>query len=143
MNISPHKLYPYITGIVGLEGETPASIAVVAVLSPSPHYPDQGRIIVGSPPSSEAAIGSFSTGPQPAVRFAETLLAAAADVDAALDSVQPEIVTARDSEAGQRCESCCLPIRAGDQIQFFDDEDEEGNGIRVPVHAERCPGAAS
>ncbi len=53
------KLYPHITGVLGDEGETPGVLAVHAVLDPSPHYPDEGRIIIGSPKASDKLRGEL------------------------------------------------------------------------------------
>ena len=51
------KLYPHITGVLGNEGETPGVLAVHAVLDPSPHCPDEARIIIGSPKASDRMAG--------------------------------------------------------------------------------------
>lgn len=141
--LSDHKLYPPVEGLRGDSGENPGTLAIVAVLDPSPHYPDCGRIIVGSPETSESDVAQFSCGPEVAVRLAATLEQAAADVDVAIDADAPPVVTASGAEP--RCEVCCLPIVAGDRIQIFleDDEVQPGTWIgskQIAVHADRCPG---
>lgn len=53
------KTYPHVTGIRGDEGESPTALAVTAVLDPSPHYPDEGRIIMGSPTRPDRPVPDF------------------------------------------------------------------------------------
>jgi hypothetical protein len=113
---TPHKLYPHITGLRGDEGENAATLAIAAVLDPSPHYPDAGRIIVGSPETSEAELGGWCSGPEAAVQLAETLLEAAADVDAALDAIPPVRLTA---EYPFPCACCGRTVQPGEAIAVF------------------------
>lgn len=144
---TPHKLYPPITSLRGDEGENDATLAIVAVLTPSPHYPDEGRIIAGSPPTSDAVIGGWSSGSEAAVRIAETLLEAALDVDAAMDAdrpavfrfgVEPPDVDLIEDLSCGRCEVCCARIATGELAQAFWEESRTGARV-VLVHAERCP----
>jgi hypothetical protein len=80
------KRYPHITGLIGDEGENAATLAVAAVLDPSPNYPDCARITVGHARSSECSDkGACLAGdPDTIDRLADTLRQAAADVRAAL-----------------------------------------------------------
>ncbi len=146
---TPHKLYPPIAGLRGDEGENDAILVVAAVLTTSPHYPDAGRIIVGSPGASDAEVGGWSSGPEAAVQLAETLLEAARDVDAALDAERPVVfrfgvesspdVDVLEDLTGARCESCCAELVPGEPVQAFWEELEPRARV-VFVHAERCPG---
>ncbi len=89
MTLRKDKLYPHITGVLGDEGENPGVLAVHAVLDPSEHYPEDGRIIVGSPTQSTALpgylpdLGGFATGIAGAERLIATLQQAVSDIRAA------------------------------------------------------------
>jgi len=131
--MSRAKLYPHIVGIRGDEGENEATLAVVAVLDRSLHYPEVGRIIVGSPESSDAEVGGFSGGPEAIVQLADTLAQAVSDVDAVLDADAPPVNDAM-GYAGRRCEVCCGTIYHTDLVQVFGAEDADS----VVVHATRC-----
>jgi len=83
------KLYPHITGVRGNCGEDPSVLAVTAVLDPSEHYPDEGRIILGSPTKSDKLegyipdLGGFSCGVEAAEQLIATLQQAVSDIRAA------------------------------------------------------------
>jgi hypothetical protein len=83
------KAYPHILGVSGDEGESPGVLAVHSVLDPSPDYPDEGRIIVGSPATSPKRPGclpqlaAFSASIEGAEAICETLQQAISDVRAA------------------------------------------------------------
>jgi hypothetical protein len=87
------KLYPHIDGVLGDDGENPGVLAVVAVLTPGSSYPDWGRIIVGSPESSDLIegyipdLGGFSCGVDAAERLIATLQQAVNDVRVAVAEV--------------------------------------------------------
>jgi hypothetical protein len=154
MSIAPHKLYPPVVGLRGDGGENEATLVAIAVLDPSPNYPDCGRIIVGSPTmcvaAGEADIGGWSASPESAVRVAETLLAAAADVDAALDAVPPLAFRYGVETAGGvvpsvvyelsngRCDCCCEPLEIGARTLAFWEWSATGTRVAL-LHAERCP----
>ncbi len=80
------KMYPHVTGILGDEGENQGVLAVHAVLDPSPNFPDEARIIVGSPAKSEALpgylpnLGGFAMGIAGAERLIATLQRAISDI---------------------------------------------------------------
>jgi hypothetical protein len=84
-----NKLYPHVTGVLGDDGENPGVLAVTAVLDPSPNYPSDGRIIVGSPTRSDVLpgylpnLGGFCMGIAGAERLIATLKQAISDVRAA------------------------------------------------------------
>lgn len=92
--MSETKTYPIIEGLVGDEGENAGRIAVCAVLESSLDYPEQGLIIVGSPPNRhqngqegarkiyEPNLAQFAGSPDAIEKLANTLLAAVADVRA-------------------------------------------------------------
>ncbi len=80
--MSEKNIYPRIDGLRGNEGEDEASLVVVAILDPSPNYPDSGRIIVGAPRDS-IDIGGFSCSPEVARLLAATLVQAANAADTA------------------------------------------------------------
>lgn len=88
--MSKTKCYPHVTGLYGDQGENPSALAIHAVLDPSPNYPENGRIIVGSPattptiPGHIPNLGGFNGGPAAIERLASTLLEAARDVRAAI-----------------------------------------------------------
>jgi hypothetical protein len=90
--VSKTKCYPHVTGIYGDQGENPSALAIHAVLDPSPNYPENGRIIVGSPATTPTIpgyipnLGGFNGGPAAIERLASTLLEAARDVRAAMGS---------------------------------------------------------
>lgn len=89
--MSKTKCYPHVTGIYGDQGENPSALAIHAVLDPSPNYPENGRIIVGSPATTPTIpgyipnLGGFNGGPAAIERLASTLLEAARDVRAAME----------------------------------------------------------
>jgi hypothetical protein len=130
---TPHKLYPHIAGLRGDCGENAATLAITAVLHPSPHYPDAGRIVVGAPPISESVIGGWCSGPEAAVRTAETLLEAAADVDAVLDAVEPERITAPEGRPVP-CEVCGRPLLPGVAVATWIDGERS-----IVAHWDPCP----
>lgn len=89
MKPDTHKTYPHVTGLHGDGGENPAVLAVTAILDPSIFYPEEGRIIVGSPTKSPELegyipdLGGFSCGVAGAERLVTTLQHAISDVRAA------------------------------------------------------------
>lgn len=83
--MSRRETYPLIRGLMVDEGSRELTLSVVAVLDPSPNYPDSARIIVGSTAESEAQL-SFHGSPESMRRLARTLLEAADDADAAKDT---------------------------------------------------------
>lgn len=84
------KLYPHVTGVNGNDGEDPSVLVIMAVLDPSPNYPEVGRIIVGSPRKSDKLeghipnLGGFCCGVDGAKQLITTLQQAVSDVEAAL-----------------------------------------------------------
>lgn len=129
--------YPLVEDLRGNDGEDPGTLSVVAILNSSPHYPDYGRIICGSPEISESDLGGWSGCGEATTRLAETLLEAVRDADAAADSYEPPIVSARGDEGA--CTCCGRGIVAGSPIQIFDDGyGPDGRVRHVVVHAERC-----
>ena len=80
------RLYPHITGVRGNDGEDPSVLAVTAVLDPSEHYPDEGRIILGSPRQSDKLdgyipnLGGFCCGVEAADALIATLQQAVSDI---------------------------------------------------------------
>lgn len=82
-----HKLFPHITGILVNEGESPSVIAVIAVTDQNESFPDEARIIIGSPEQSPGWTGDitpitgFGCSPKAARRLALTLLQAARDIE--------------------------------------------------------------
>jgi hypothetical protein len=105
------KLYPHITGVRGNDGEDPGVLAVCAELDPSPYYPEDARIIVGSPQKSDAMpgalpdLGGFSTGIAGALAIIATLQQAIADIRAALrpaeSQPQPRTGELKDEHLGR------------------------------------------
>lgn len=87
--MTTHHTLRTIPNLRGDCGENAATVAIAAVLSTSPHYPDGGRIIVGAPETSESEIGGFSGGPEAIAQLADALAAAVAEVDAAMDGPPP------------------------------------------------------
>jgi hypothetical protein len=83
------RRYEHVTGLYGDSGENAGALAVHAVLDPSPNYPEDGRIIVGSPASTPTIpgyipnLGGFNGGPDAIERLASTLQQAVHDVRAA------------------------------------------------------------
>lgn len=85
------KSYKHISGLLTDDGQSPTVLAVHAVMDAGDTYPDEARIIVGTPSRSPDVVGpvtqmsgaGFSASPQAARRLAFTLLEAARDVDAA------------------------------------------------------------
>jgi hypothetical protein len=86
----PGRPLVHLRGYHGDSGENEGVLAISHVLDASPHYPDSGRIIVGSPPASPLLegytpdLGGFTCGPDAAERLADELRAAAAAVRAAM-----------------------------------------------------------
>lgn len=80
-----HETYPLVSGLFVDEGSRELTLSVVAVLDPSPNYPDSARVIVGSTAASEAQL-SFHGSPEAMRMLARTLLEAADDADAAKDT---------------------------------------------------------
>lgn len=80
------KLYPHIVGVRGNDGERPGAIAVSACMDQSPHWPEQCRIIIGSPRQSPSLpgplpdLGGWNMGVETAERLIATLQAAVRDV---------------------------------------------------------------
>lgn len=80
------RLYPHITGVRGDEGENPGVLAVHAILDPSEHFPEDARIIVGSPSKSPQLegyipnLGGFCTGVEGAESIISTLQQAVSDI---------------------------------------------------------------
>lgn len=162
--MSHAKPYPFVRDLYGDDGENETALAVATVLVPGPHYPDCGRIIAGSPPSEPgnyyAPIGGFSCGPEAATNLIGVLEDAIEDVDKVLDAESPPVTVAVGDERVRRlrrgrfrsiparCENCCEPIKAGENIQAFHvwaamKLDEQGQplssiGDKAYVHADPC-----
>jgi hypothetical protein len=89
------KSYNHISGLLTDDGQSPTVLAVHAIMDVGDTYPDEARIIIGTPSRSPDVIGpvtqmsgaGFSASPQAARRLAFTLLKAARDVDAAQGSL--------------------------------------------------------
>lgn len=96
------KCYPHVLGVCGDSGENPGALAVHAVLDPSQNWPEQGRIIVGSPASTPSIpgyipdLGGFCGSVEAIERLAATLLEAARDVRGALAPIAPSTTAADD-----------------------------------------------
>lgn len=88
--ICPGRTHIHVRGYHGDGGENEGVLSISAVLDASQHYPECGRIFVGSPQSSPLiegyipSLGMFSCGPDAADRLADELRAAAAAVRAAM-----------------------------------------------------------
>ncbi len=88
------KLYPHITGVGGFEGR-PGVLAVTAALNPSPHYPEIGRLIIGTPVASDKVLGplpdlgGFMMSVEGAENLIATLQQAVSDVRAATGARPP------------------------------------------------------
>lgn len=84
----------HVRGYYGDEGENESVLAITARLDDSPNYPDEARIIVGSPSQSPlldgclAKLGGFSCSPEAAERLADELRAAAAKARAAVEGTR-------------------------------------------------------
>jgi hypothetical protein len=84
-----HKTYPHIAGVLGDEGENPGVLAITATLDPGTDFPEDCRIVVGSPTRSDALpgylpdLGGFAMGIAGAERLVATLQQAISDVRAA------------------------------------------------------------
>ena len=84
------KSYKHISGLLTDDGQSPTVLAVHAIMDAGDTYPDEARIIVGTPSRSPDVVGpvtqrsgaGFSASPIAARRLAFTLLEAARDVDA-------------------------------------------------------------
>ena len=85
----------HIRGVYGDGGENEGVLSVTAVLDASPHYPECGGIIVGSPSKTPLIdgyipdLGGFSCGPEGAERLIRTLQNAARDFRAGLAAWKP------------------------------------------------------
>ncbi len=84
-----HKTYPHITGVMGDGGETPGVLAITVALDAGDLFPENCRIVVGSPQTSKALpgtlpdLGGFAMGIEGAERVIATLQQAVSDVRAA------------------------------------------------------------
>lgn len=87
-----HDRVYHVAGIRGDCGENPGVLAVCVETDPSPNFPVDGRIILGSPSKSPLMdghipdIGGFCMGPEGARRVISTLQQAVADVETAMSS---------------------------------------------------------
>jgi len=86
----PGRTHIHLRGYHGDGGENEGVLSLSAVLDGSRHYPECGRIMVGSPQSSPLiegyipSLGLFSCGPDAAERLAHEILASVAAVRAAM-----------------------------------------------------------
>lgn len=80
--MAQRETYPLIRGIFVDEGSRELTLSVVAILDPSPNYPDSARVIVGTTARSEAQL-SFHGSPDAIRELARTMLQAADDAEAA------------------------------------------------------------
>lgn len=87
----PGRTLVHLAGFYGDGGENEGVLAVGAVLDASPHYPESGRIIVGSPSTSPLvegyipSLGGFSCGVFAAGQLISALQKAIDDVRNALN----------------------------------------------------------
>lgn len=88
--LTTRSTHVHLRGYHGDGGENEGVLSISATLNESAHYPESGRIIVGSPRTSLLIegyipdLGGFSCGPDAADRLADELHAAAAAVRAAM-----------------------------------------------------------
>jgi hypothetical protein len=73
--VSEREEFPLVRGLIVDEGSRELTLSVVAILDPSPDYPDVARVIVGSTAGSEAQL-SFHGSPVAMRELAWALLQA-------------------------------------------------------------------
>jgi hypothetical protein len=94
LDVGVKRKLTHLRGFYGDGGENEGVLAVTAVLDPSPHYPDVGRIIVGSPSTSPLIeaylpnLGGFSCSPDALERLIAVLQRTLADVRVVIDSTR-------------------------------------------------------
>ncbi len=80
----------HVRGFYGDQGENESVLVVSAVLNVSPHYPETGRIIVGTPTKSPLMeghfpdLGGYSCSVEAMKRFIKVAQKAVDDVEAAM-----------------------------------------------------------
>lgn len=92
------KTYPHVTGVRGDEGESPTALAVTAILDPSPEWPEEARIVLGSPTTPDRQVPGFVScvnGGSMSVAAAENLIdvlgRAVSDIRAATNTTRVDV----------------------------------------------------
>lgn len=144
MTTPPTISYPHVTGVFGDQGENEGVLAVMAILDPSPHYPDNGRIIVGSPTETPSIggyipdLGGFSMGLAGAERLIAVLQRAVTDIRTATG--QAGALTAAsddgiiDNSAAELQLTRGVLLEVSDELGIPQDDTRTTHGIACQTH---------